>query len=78
MRKLGKGCVLLVFFFLFKIVDHGSRRGNTARALTQWRHLVALHEATDVLHWAMHITPYCPGGMAITIVVDLPFIFRNR
>jgi hypothetical protein len=54
MRKLGKSCVLLVFFFLFKIVNHGSRRGNTAWAFTGWWHLVALHEATDALYLAMH------------------------
>jgi hypothetical protein len=36
---------------------------------------VALHEATDVLHWAMHIAPYCPGGMVIKIVIDLPAFF---
>jgi hypothetical protein len=41
------------------------------QALAQWRHLVALHEAMDVLHWAMRIVPYCPGGMAIDIVADL-------
>ncbi len=74
-RTLAKSCVLLVFFFLFKIVDHGGRRGNTARALAQWRHLVALHEATDALHRAMRITPYRPGGMGIIIVVDLPTFF---
>jgi hypothetical protein len=36
---------------------------------------VASHEATDALHWAMHIAPYCPGGMAIKIVVNLPAFF---
>jgi hypothetical protein len=41
-------------------------------ALAQWRHLVALHEATDALNWAMHIAPYCPGNMAIKIVINLP------
>jgi hypothetical protein len=35
-------------------------------------HLVALHEATDALHQAMCTAPYCPGGMAIKIVLDLP------
>jgi hypothetical protein len=40
-------------FFLFEIVDHGSCRGNRAQALTQWRHLVASHEAMDALHWEM-------------------------
>jgi hypothetical protein len=53
MRKLGKSCVLLVFFFLFEIVDHDGCRGNMARALARWQHLVALHEVTDALHWAM-------------------------
>jgi hypothetical protein len=71
MRKLGKSCVLIVFFFLFKIVKHGSRRGDTARALAQWWHLVALHEATDALHLVMHIVPYPPGSIAIEIVINL-------
>ncbi len=44
-------------------------------ALAQWRHLVASHEATDALHQAMHIAPYCPGGMAIKIVVKFPAFF---
>jgi hypothetical protein len=74
-RKLGKSCVLLVFFFSFEIVNHGGCRGNTARALARWRHLVALHEATDALHWAICIAPYRPGGMAIEIVVNLPAFF---
>ncbi len=51
--KLDKSCVLVVFFFLFEIVDHGGRRGDTARALARWQHLVALHEATDALHRSM-------------------------
>ncbi len=75
MRKLGKSCVLLVFFVSFEIVDHGSRQGNTACALAQWQHLVALHEAKDALHWAVHIAPYPPGGMVIKIVVDLATLF---
>ncbi len=60
------------FCVSFEIVDHGGHQGNTVRALAQWRHLVALHEATDALHWAMRITLYCPSGMGIEIVVDLP------
>jgi hypothetical protein len=36
---------------------------------------VALHEATDALHWAMCIMPYRPSGMGIKIVVDLPAFF---
>jgi hypothetical protein len=45
-----------VFFFLFKIVYHGGCRGNMAQALARWQHLVASHEAMDVLHQAM-----CPA-----------------
>jgi hypothetical protein len=36
---------------------------------------MASHEATDVLHQAMRIAPYRPGGMAINIVVNLPAFF---
>jgi len=55
-----------------KFIDRGARRGNLARARTQWRHKVALHEAMNALHWAMRITLYRPGGMAIKVAVDLP------
>jgi hypothetical protein len=65
-RTLGKSYVLLVFF-LFKIVDHGGRRGNTAWALAQWQHLVALHEATDALHRAMRPASHQRIRMAIEI-----------
>ena len=44
-------------------------------ALTQWRHLVASHEARNALQWAMHIALYCPGGMAIKIFAHLPTFF---
>jgi hypothetical protein len=64
---LGKNCVLLVFFFLFEIVDHGGRWGDTARALTQWWHLVASHEAMDALYWAMRPASYHRILMAIEI-----------
>jgi hypothetical protein len=53
----------------FKIVNHGSRQGNRAWALAQWRHLM------DALNRAMHIAPYRPSSMAIEIVVDLPAFF---
>jgi hypothetical protein len=44
-----------VFFCCFnKFVDHGGRRGNVAQALAGWRHLVASHEALDVLHQASY------------------------
>jgi hypothetical protein len=36
---------------------------------------VALNEATDALHRAMHIAPYHPGNMGIEIIVDLPAFF---
>jgi hypothetical protein len=36
---------------------------------------VALHEAMDALHRAMHIAPYRPGSMGIKIVVNLPAFF---
>ena len=74
-RKLDKSCVLVVFFFLFKIVDHGGRWGDTAWALARWRHLVALHEATDALHWAMRPALYRRIRMAIDIDSNLPAFF---
>jgi hypothetical protein len=44
-----------VFLCCFnKFVDHGGRRGNVAQALAGWRHLVASHEALDVLHQASY------------------------
>jgi len=57
---------------LFKIVDHGGCRGDTAQALARWRHPVVLSEALYVLHWAMHLASYRCIVMAIEIVVDLP------
>jgi hypothetical protein len=56
-----------VFFVSFKIVDHGGRRGNTAWALAQWRHLVASHEATNAIHWAMRPALHRHIRMAIKI-----------
>ncbi len=54
-------------FVSFKIVDHGGRWGDMAWALAQWRHLVALHEATDALHWAMRPASHRRIRMAIKI-----------
>ncbi len=65
----------LCFWVLFEIVDHGSCQGNMAWVLSQWQHLVASYEATDVLHQTICITLYCPSGMAIKIVVSLPAFF---
>jgi hypothetical protein len=45
------------------------------QALAPWQHLVVSHEATDVLHWAMRIAPYRPGGMGIKIIIKLPSFF---
>jgi hypothetical protein len=58
-----------VFFHFTNIDNHGNHQGNTEQAPTRWWCLVALHEATDVLHPAICITLYCPGGMVIKIVI---------
>ena len=50
--------------------DHGVRRADTARALARWRRLGASLEATDTLHRAMCLAPYCPIGMVIAIAVE--------
>jgi hypothetical protein len=60
-------CFISVFFVSFKIVDHGGRWGNTAWALAQWGHLVALHKATDAIHWAMRPALHRRIRMAIKI-----------
>jgi hypothetical protein len=57
----------VLFFVSFEIVDHGGRRGNKARALAQWRHLVASHEATDALYHAMRPALHRRICMAIEI-----------
>jgi hypothetical protein len=36
---------------------------------------VASHEATDALHQAMCIAPYCFGSMTINMVINLPAFF---
>jgi hypothetical protein len=71
-------CFVSVFFVSFEIVSHGGCQGNTACALARWRHLVALHEAKDALHWGMRIALYPPGSMVIKIIVDLFTFFCNR
>ena len=50
--------------------DDNDDHGNTARALARWRHLGALHEATETLHRAMCLAPYCPGWMVVTFAVN--------
>ncbi len=32
--------------------------------------IAALHEATNMLHWAMCLTLYLPGGMVVAITID--------
>jgi hypothetical protein len=60
---------------LFEIIDHGSRRGNTMRALARWRHPLALSEALVVLHRAMRPASHRHIRMVVEIVVDLPAFF---
>ena len=50
--------------------DHGVRQANTAWAHALWQHIVASHEATDTLHWAMCLAPYLPCGMVVAIAVE--------
>jgi hypothetical protein len=50
--------------------DHGARRADTAQAHTRWWRLGASHEATNALHRAMCLAPYCPVGMVIAFVID--------
>ena len=61
--------------------DHGVRQANTARALARWRRLGASHEATETLHRAMCLAPYCPVSMVIAFVADyitFYYIVNNR
>jgi hypothetical protein len=60
---------------LFEIVDHGGRRGNTAQALAQCQHPVALSEALDVLHQAMRLALYRCIAMAIEIASNSSSFF---
>jgi hypothetical protein len=62
-------CVFDVF------VDHGGRWGNTAQALSGWRHPVASSEAQDVLHWAMRPASYRCIRMVIEITSTFPAFF---
>jgi hypothetical protein len=59
-------CFVSVLCVLLEFVDHGGRRGNTAQALTRWRHPVASSEALDVLHRAMRPASYRCIAMADT------------
>ena len=61
--------------FSTKIVNHDRHWGDTAQALDQWRHPVALSEAPDVLHWAMRPALYRCIAMVIQIAIYLPALF---
>jgi hypothetical protein len=78
---LAKSCVLCCVLTNGDGDDHGVRRANTARAHARWRCLGASHEATDMLHRAMCLAPYCPVGMVIAFVIDCVtfyYIVNNR
>jgi hypothetical protein len=68
-------CFVNVLCVLFDFLNHSGRLGNTAQALTRWRHPVALSEALDVLHRAMRPASYRCIAMTIDIVVNLPAFF---
>jgi hypothetical protein len=61
--------------FCNEFVDHGSRWGNTAQALDQWRHPVAFIGAQDVLHWSMHPALYPRIAMVTKTASNLPAFF---
>jgi hypothetical protein len=52
--------------------DHGIRRAKTtqAHARWRWRHLAALHEATNTLNCVMCPVLYFPGGMVFAIAIN--------
>jgi hypothetical protein len=68
-------CFVSVYCCFNEFIDHGGRRGNTAQALTRWRHPVAPSEALDVLYQAMHPALYRPIRMAIEIGSNSPAFF---
>jgi len=67
---LAKSCVFFCVSHNGDGYDHGVRRADTARAHTQWWHIVASHEATNTLYRAMCLAPNLPGGMVIAIAVE--------
>ena len=50
--------------------DHDVCLADAARAHAQWRHIAALHEATDLLNREMCLAPYLTGGMVVAIAFD--------
>ncbi len=61
-----------MFVFYNKFVDHGSRHGDVAQALAQWRHPVASSETQDVFYQGMHPTLYQHIRMVIKITSNFP------
>jgi hypothetical protein len=63
----------------FEIDEHGSRRGDVAWALALWRHLVALHEATNALHQAMRPASHrhIRLGIGIASISHVIFVVVN-
>jgi len=68
-------CFVSVKCCFNEFVDHDGCRGDTAQALTRWRHPVAPSEALDVLYWAMRPASYRRIRMAIEIASDSPAFF---
>ena len=66
---LAKSCVLCCVSHNSDSDDHGVRWAYTAQAHALWWHIVASHEATDMLYGAMCLTPNLPGGMVVAIAV---------
>jgi len=56
----------------------GSRRGNTERLVTPWKHLVAFIKALDLLHREMHAVLHQHTAMAIEIASDGGAFVRRR
>jgi hypothetical protein len=71
--ECSRSCIVLsCVSFHDEVNDRGIQRADTAQALGWWRHLGALHEATDTLHRLMCIAPYQPSGsMVVAFAVDL-------
>jgi len=67
---LAKSCVLCCVSHDSDGDDHGVHQADTTRAHARWWHIVAVHEATDMLHRAMCLTPYLPGGMVVAIAAE--------
>jgi hypothetical protein len=68
-------CFVSVLCVSFEFVNHGGCWGDTAQAINQWRHSVALSEALDVLYWAMHPASYRCIPTAIEIASNSPAFF---